>query len=187
MPIPKVIHFIWAGGSFKMPQGNIETMAKWASRHLDFKLNLWVDEKTTLDSLQTLTDVYREEFRKAYQSLKHEGEVKETAVPDVLIVRDIRKEGICADKDPIIDYEIDRLDPNYGASSDVLRYRILAEEGGVYVDSDVEPGQDSLISVAEFGKGDSHVIYVDHLSQREEDTITISELQEFSRDQNFWN
>ncbi len=42
----------------------------------------------------------------------------------------------------IIRYEIDKLNSNYSAASDVGRYTILEREGGMYLDTDVHPPEE---------------------------------------------
>jgi mannosyltransferase OCH1-like enzyme len=63
-------------------------------------------------------------------------------------------------------YEIDRLRPNYGASSDLLRYLILYSFGGAYFDSDVAPGTKRLETSESFLKDfDNPIIYINKNSQ----------------------
>lgn len=65
-----------------------------------------------------------------------------------------------------MDYEIDKLEPGYGASSDLLRYAILEiKGGGIYIDcTDVHPNF-PLAKANVFNSHASHVLYVDDLAQ----------------------
>ncbi|MBA3535918.1 MAG: hypothetical protein H0T84_04820 [Tatlockia sp.] len=114
MPIPKIIHFIWAGGEKLLPENNIARIKAWADKNPDFETFLWIDKKTTT----RLADYYS---------------IFEFNENPKIILKDITEEGVV---DEYSRYHIDRLRPNYGASSDLLRYSILSKIGGAYFDSD---------------------------------------------------
>lgn len=150
--VPKLIHFIWAGGKLPMSdEGNIAIVKAWASANPDFQTILWVDQKTAPVGINW-KEYYSDKF-------------KDLATPPV--IKDIEEKdnekGIVST--PAIRYEIERLDPNYGASSDALRYRILYLYGGAYFDSDVAPGKTPLRECPLFGEKSQHVLAIDHLSQ----------------------
>lgn len=166
--VPLEIHFIWAGGDKPLPIENMETIALWAIKNCEFKISLWVDEKTSSAKFDQFNIQYQESFKAAY--LKVCGN-KDAVVPNVLKVRDIRQEGICREGD-IADYELTRLLPNFGASSDILRYRILVKFGGVYADSDVAPSKNPLVwilnemsKVSGPNKSYSHFLCLNNFSQ----------------------
>ena len=46
MEIPKIIHFVWAGGERQLPVENIKCLIEWKKRNLDFRILLWVDPTT---------------------------------------------------------------------------------------------------------------------------------------------
>lgn len=123
MPITKKIHFIWAGGEKLLPEENVQRIKTWAAKHPDFETYLWVDKETT--SKEKLDQYYaRYKFNEA---------------PKIVLV-DITEEAVV---DGYSRYHIDGLVPNYGASSDILRYSILSKYGGAYFDSDVLATEDT--------------------------------------------
>jgi hypothetical protein len=111
--IPRTIHFIWAGGATGMPAGGLANVAAWARANPGFAIRLWVDERTD------------PAVRARYAGLPAE-------------IVDIGAAGLAS---PEVRYELDGNWPNYGATSDLLRYAVLHAQGGVYVDClDVFPG-----------------------------------------------
>jgi hypothetical protein len=160
MKIPKIIHFIWAGGNKPLPKKNIDVIKLWHEKNRAFQIYLWVDSKSSLNKpfIKTL-DKYLKNFNFG-ESLQIK-DIEGTVNADGELVRMA---------DDYIRYEIDRLRPNYGASSDRLRYKILEEFGGAYFDSDVlpvlEPWTRSLTDSGIFEKEyDEHILYVDTNSQ----------------------
>lgn len=148
MKIPKIIHFIWAGGKKRLPRKYAESVMSWARANRTFKIYLWVDK---------VTDAEVEEY---YQS----GSILASLIAsNQLILKDIEQEEIA---DKYIRYEINRLKPNFGKSSDKLRYRCLYKFGGVYFDSDIIPGAKSLKSLKIFNrKLDKHLLLIEVNSQ----------------------
>ncbi len=135
MPIiPRTIHFLWFGHIRRMPLKNIRCILEWRQKHPNFEINFWVDEKTE----GPLSDI-----RKSYQK-GFEDAAKELGIPcefSTIQYKDITKEGVASEYSR---YEVDRLRPNFGAIGDLLRHRIQEKFGGVYVDSDVYPGEIAL-------------------------------------------
>ncbi len=121
MPVPKLQHFIWAGGEKLLPPDNVAHVKEWARKNPEFETILWVDKKTTPPELL-------EKYKTKY---KFDEDPK-------IILKDINEEGVA---DEYSRYHIDHLEPNYGASSDILRYAILKKFGGVYLDSDILAGK----------------------------------------------
>ncbi len=163
--IPKLIHFVWAGGNSPMKLQDLQVVAAWAIKNPDFKIKIWVDPKTFDGGMGKLEEYYFSQLKIAYEKEKQLS-VSIEEIKHMFSLNDIRKEGICQENDKIFDHEVDRLDPNFGASSDYIRYKILYKEGGVYIDSDVRPGEDNLSKLPIFNQPISHCLYVDHLSQR---------------------
>lgn len=123
--IPRIIHFIWAGGAKIMPVTGLTNVIAWAKANPDFAVKIWIDSKTDPECIAKYQD--------AFTSLG--------GMPPNIIFNDIAEPGKTISSDEIR-YEIDHLCPNYGASSDMLRYNILFEEGGAYFDCmDVNPGR----------------------------------------------
>lgn len=144
--IPKIIHFVWVG-TYKLPQKNMKRIMDWQAANPDFEVYLWTDKKSTPERIWG-------EYGSQFQALKVEELPKNLSIP---IVKCIEEEKI---SNPIIRHEIDQLLPNYGAASDLLRYRLLYKYGGAYFDSDVLNGKDSLQKSGLFDKEyPSDIIY----------------------------
>lgn len=162
MNIPKIIHFIWAGGTRRIPNANLENVKAWAACNPAFEIYLWIDSKNASPEEIELTKQYYRE--KLDLKEKQEGKLK---------FKDIEEEkSSLADEEgrivnEYIRYEIDRLRPNYGASSDLLRYKILYEFGGAYFDSDVKPETNThLMDIfSRAGEDNLHHLYVNPNSQ----------------------
>lgn len=158
MHIPKIIHFIWAGGTKILPKKNLKNIIEWKRRNPDFKIMLWVDYASTSELERRYHDLYLE--------IQQDGQ--RAVWPDwaeVLIFENISE----LQQSPaynIVRYEIDRFNPNYGVSSDLLRYTILFNHGGVYFDSDVYPSNLPLQNDSIFGNDAAeHRLYIDTNSQ----------------------
>lgn len=165
--IPRILHFIWAGGEGRMPRENIKNMLKWLHKNPNFEVYLWVDSKTTS---KRYLDSYRQGIEEAANELEREGyaSMRQLASPEKVKIKDIMasSEGEVG-RDEYVRYEIEKPVANYGSSSDLLRYGIL-EMGGAYFDSDVLPGEvalDSPQSRIRFGENEGHVLYLEHDSQ----------------------
>ena len=166
--IRRVIHFIWAGGVQIMPPKSIKVVSDWAKANKNFQVWIWVDNATWYDQNKTIVQKYKEELSKEGVSLVYEENIPEgadqqpnkTCAP--IITKDIHKAGL---RDEYVAYELDKLRPNYGASSDLLRYTILYHYGGAYFDSDVANYPDFSLETIKFGERKHHVLYFDHLSQ----------------------
>jgi hypothetical protein len=154
--LPKKIHFIWAGGPKRLGAKDIATIVAWARKNPDWHVHVWVDKETTSNALA----LFMADFRSA---LEHE-ENREELLRRIEILDISENRYELNFRDPFISYEIEKFFPNYGASSDFLRYHILYELGGAYFDTDVFPGQNSLSQIVdEFLKP---TLYVDFASQR---------------------
>lgn len=144
--IPKIIHFIWAGGLGQMPIENQPRILDWAKKNPDFKIHIWVDYKTAKgNSLEE----QEQGVRKWYKNLISQAG-KGSDGQDRVILKDVDTDlydtSVKREEQSYkyFRYEISRLRPNYGASSDLLRYKILHKFGGAYFDSDVLPGEKTL-------------------------------------------
>ncbi len=146
--LPKIIHFIWAGGEKLLPEINANRIKDWAIKNPDFKTYLWIDKKTTSASI--LQEYYhRYKFHEA----------------PVILLNDIG-EGMVEDE--YSRYYIDKLNPNYGASSDLLRYSILIRYGGAYFDSDVivDESVKPLNYAGLFDSNETAILRLNHLTQK---------------------
>jgi hypothetical protein len=136
--IPKLIHFIWAGGQKIMPDQAIQNVVTWANANPDFSVNIWIDEVTDPD----VYEKYTRQFEKLFPREKFNN----------IHLKDINRKGVVT---PEIRYELDGLWPNYGASSDMLRYNILSKKGGAYFDCmDVFSNPDVRLGTVTFPLGD---------------------------------
>ncbi|HVY53577.1 MAG TPA: TcdA/TcdB catalytic glycosyltransferase domain-containing protein [Gammaproteobacteria bacterium] len=157
MKIPKIIHFIWAGGDWPIPLRDINVIKYWHKSNPSFDIWLWIDPASAGN------ERVKKDHQKSYDLLS-------AAIQDKFQLKDIKgtihNEEKIQVEDEYIRYEIDRLRPNYGASSDLLRYKILYLIGGAYFDSDVLPGNNSLEESQIFDRELSeHTLYVDANSQ----------------------
>jgi len=174
MKIPKIIHFIWAGGQRKLPPMEVDVVTDWANQNPGFQIYLWVDKSTGTDDM---VQHYTTQFRERGIHVSEGTGVIASDLPidkptpvvllDVSSVHHTTPGGSSSSfRDDFVAYEIDKPRPNYGASSDLLRYQILHEFGGAYFDFDVLPGALSLKASGLFTEVDQHVLYVDHYPQQ---------------------
>lgn len=154
MRIPKIFNFNWAGGSKLMPDANLQIILKWMERHPNFQVYFWIDKETQpLD----LVSYYRQQFSALAAKEKLNVDLEK------IVFKDITEDKIVT---PHVRYEIDRLLPNYGSSSDDLRPDILKKYGGVYLDGDIAPGSLSLEDTGIFDDDSpEHRLFVDPNSQ----------------------
>lgn len=169
MPIiRRVIHFVWAGGERIMPPESIKVVSDWAKANINFEVWLWVDNTTWPYQNKTIIQNYKKRFLKESISLVYEENFPEDAQQQVnkthapIIIKDI---NVAELRDEYVAYELDKLRPNYGASSDLLRYVILYKYGGAYFDSDVAHHDDFSLETICFDERAGHRLYIDHLSQ----------------------
>ncbi len=132
------VHFLWFGGPINAT--SVETIKKWAeflekaqekSRE-QFKIAVWIDSEASTE-----------------QAI-HETKVRLANISNVEIefrdISELREDN--PEMHRIIRYEIDKLNSNYSAASDVGRYTILEREGGMYLDTDVHPPEEVDIFIA---------------------------------------
>lgn len=161
--LPKIIHFIWAGGSKQMGQDNKQRVLAWAKKHPDFKIFIWVDYKSargdTDAEKQQKVDEHFEDIKKGSNNI---------IIKDVYM--DLFSESFYANVlvYTFFKHEIDKLRPNYGMSSDMLRYSLLYNFGGAYFDSDISPGTKKLDEEVAFGSQPYHGLWADDNSQNSE-------------------
>lgn len=162
--IPKIIHFIWVGPN-PLPDKYIENILRWAQQNPSFQVNLWVDRKSAVERAPAETKAASSAVESDFEKgLKVQKAWYTTAFPKAarnilgadatpeqvqnllgrIMQREITDEKMIS---AAVRYEIDRLQPNYGAASDLLRYAILTHFGGCYFDTDVRPGTQPLESV----------------------------------------
>lgn len=134
--VPKLVHFIWAGGDKIMPEDALANVVSWAQQNPDFTMKIWVDRAT---------DPYCDaKYKNLFDQLFG-------GKPANIQLVDITGGGVCT---PEIRYELNNLCPNYGASSDMLRYEIEKKEGGLHIDcKDVFPNPKFPLNTVRFADG----------------------------------
>lgn len=126
-----------------------------------FEIWLWVDKKTEpFNNLPQFIDNYMKNFSTVLADLPPD---EQKGILNRIKFKDIEEEAVA---DKFVRYEIDRLRPNYGKSSDVLRYGISCKFGGAYFDSDVHPSEVALEDNPIFNTDfTQHHLYIDTNSQ----------------------
>ncbi len=114
MAIPKIMHFIWIGTA-SIPPDRLNVITEWQARYPEFEIYFWIDK---LGTERDAPGVLEQETNILIAS-----GIKGKNIKDVYEIKD--KKSIS-----IIRYEIDRLRPNYGAASDLIRYEVLHKYGG---------------------------------------------------------
>jgi mannosyltransferase OCH1-like enzyme len=159
---PKVIHFIWAGGDKPFP--NHDVIERWQQANPDFQIILWVDKESTPN---VVFDEYERQHhyqfadKDSVDAIMKRQKRETDNTPKPIVYADISENELVL---PHVRYEIDRFVPNYGCSSDLLRYIILEKYGGAYFDSDVEPGKRRLVDAQyyDFSHGDDQINLIDN-------------------------
>lgn len=156
MKIAEIMHFIWAGQKRLMPDASVMTVLRWHVANPDFQVFIWVDKKTA-------PGYWFDYYMKRLKIVANYCFIGDVVKLDKIVFKDIEEEEIST---PLVRYEIDRLRPNFGASSDILRIRALYKYGGFYADTDVLPAEQSLAKSHIFSENESyHRFYVDANSQ----------------------
>ncbi len=164
--IPKYLHFVWAGGEKIMPERSFTTVFKWVLANPNLKYFIWIDYTTYPGGKQALKKKYKEELQ-IFIDKRSDVRLKKLNVdpdsPDCIFqFKDIEEEQIA---DNGIRYDIDKYHPDFGKSSDKIRYKILYKYGGVYFDSDVWPTQFNLENSGIFDPINHHMIYWNNKAQ----------------------
>lgn len=157
--LPQIVHTVWAGGTDKITDDDLRVILRRALANPEWKQYIWVDEKTDPEVISS--NYYKDAFARLLQDEEFEkcGEEIKKKVLTNLFIQDIK-----ALRDEYISYEIDKLTPNYGSSSDLLRYIILYIYGGAYFDTDVYAGTNTLDEIP-VKEADNYIIYLDHYPQ----------------------
>ncbi len=115
--IPLVVHMIWLGG--KLPEKWKQMRRSWIEKHPHWLHILWVDKAQDPEEGQQID---LDQLHTYMRSQDHKGKM---FIIDVSLLPLINKDAYGKAK-------------NLGIKSDILRYEILYQFGGVYVDTDVE-------------------------------------------------
>lgn len=196
--LPKLIHFIWAGGMRLMPDNGLATLLAWAEQNPDFTIWLWVDSCTApytgrrSEKLAQFAKAYWEQMSRVRPDLKSVLHVWAQTPPSKnrhgrianIVIKDVVGERLV---NRHIRHEIDRLQPNYGSSSDILRYRILFRYGGAYFDPDVGPADKQKVhhakALTELDYFDiklkQHILWLEHVTQIPTHLAKLNQLKNF--------
>ncbi len=118
--IPEIIHHVWLGK--KLPNKESILFDQWIETHPDWFHVLWVDNPINYNLGSKIVSSYQE-LEQELNSNKNRGQI---------IIVDVR--GIELENQKAFD-----RGANYGEKSDILRYEILFNIGGLYVDTDFQP------------------------------------------------
>lgn len=119
-PIPRKIHLIWLGSDIKVE--HYKNIISWKVFNPCYEVNLWIDKKLLVG----------EEFGSDYKAITQFADMNGMRVRDVdeviylLIDQNVYFNSVVGE------------DRNWGLASNVLRFVILAYEGGIYADTDIE-------------------------------------------------
>ncbi len=116
--IPLIVHHIWLGSDF--PEYAHHFRESWVKLHPEWTFITWTDHPSA-----RLSDVVLESFQELAEYLASEN-------PERFIVMDMTKLKI------VNQHAFDVVAQNYGEKSDILRYEILYNIGGLYIDTDFE-------------------------------------------------
>ncbi|MFE1689930.1 TcdA/TcdB catalytic glycosyltransferase domain-containing protein [Streptomyces albidoflavus] len=133
VPVPKDLHFIWLGGA--PSESAVVNLKEWKenAEESDWTLNLWTDGNSS--AFKSLEKDFGGHLKLRTDSDKF---VKEKAGED----KARRKENYEL-------YKNAKSKKAYNLSSDILRYAVMKEYGGVYMDIDVAPGSVQLTAAPE--------------------------------------
>ncbi|MFB6505514.1 MULTISPECIES: glycosyltransferase [unclassified Streptomyces] len=128
-PIPKNLHFVWLGG--EMTPAARTNLRNWAAKadEAGWEMKLWTDKEGAKNNQAFLEELARTHrvknpsvdqlFEKSWHDLSFNDPLAKA--------RDLYRKGQ--------EYR------SYAMASDVTRYTILHEQGGVYMDVDLAPGR----------------------------------------------
>ncbi|MET9921979.1 glycosyltransferase [Streptomyces sp. NPDC006435] len=128
-PIPKNLHFVWLGG--EMTRAARTNLRDWAAKaeEAGWEMKLWTDEEGARNNRAFLEELARTR------------RVKNPSV-DQLFEKNWHDLSF---KDPLAKarnlYRMGQEYRSYAMASDVTRYTVLREQGGVYMDVDLAPGR----------------------------------------------
>lgn len=115
--VPKIMHFIWIGTT--IPDNYAKNIKKWIRDNPDYEVKLWID-----------SDIYNNKID-ANQAAKKTGAT-------VCDISDTPYKNIITQNVRWYYDECSGQHANFAAASDILRYEILYEYGGIYIDVDIE-------------------------------------------------
>lgn len=129
---PKKMHFIWIGT--KIPQKYINNIKTWIETNPDYQAYLWIDSATVPPAREY---DHLSKIEAIAQAKKAGAEIIDLASPDNQFLQGAKNARWYND-------EASGAYANYAAASDILRLEILLKEGGVYIDTDIQPSSTPL-------------------------------------------
>lgn len=171
----KTVHMIWVGPQVPMDDLKLETTLKWCSNNPDYTIKLWVDTLSAQRTLSSIKEKYRSKASSLPNNLSFHDISELPAIADPSYRAKIQQGLSC------VRFEIDRLEPNYGAASDLSRYMILYLHGGCYFDIDIDPagttGKKNVLDpllekIKRLLTTVPHIFVIDAFSQVKNDALT---------------
>jgi hypothetical protein len=121
------LHLIWLGSPVQTGgRDHVARIKQWEALNKDYQVTVWVDAKHEVDA--------NKKFEATTIIVKSVETLKLSAGLKALVER-------------FVETRADKLIPNYAAASDVLRFKILNDFNGWYVDTDIEPIDISEIKI----------------------------------------
>lgn len=128
--VPMTIHFVWVGGP--IPDKYVENIKHWMAKNPDYTAKLWIDTAATAP----------EKIAEA---------ISKATIPNIVMCNLNRPSDDKKDQwlspSPLLSFyqdEVTGKDANYAAACDLIRLKILGDEGGIYIDVDTLPGEEPL-------------------------------------------
>jgi hypothetical protein len=120
----KNLHLIWLGSTIRA--NHLVRLEKWKALNPEYQITVWVDEK--------YESAIKDQFKNKNLNAK--------AITALDLSKNLQElvTKFTQSRD-------DKLLPNYAAASDILRFKILHDFNGWYVDTDIEPVDLSKIKI----------------------------------------
>lgn len=136
--IPKKLHIVHFGGPI---QGDVKAnVEKWAARNPKWEKNLWVDSSyltsPEIDEMEAHAERHKYKLNFVNDTIYSD---RNPPIPQLVAARErvMNQNNVALrGSDPKF------TDPNWGLATDLVRIEILLKKGGVYVDTDMAPGED---------------------------------------------
>lgn len=112
--VPQIFHYVWVGSELSNPTFR-QNIINWKSSYRQREVVVWVDREELSEEMITWCQENKVRMINIFQSL-----------PD---------DFWCGLKDPLV-FQFTKVQPNYGEVSDILRYTLLYQFGGMYLDTD---------------------------------------------------
>ena len=157
--IPKQLHFIWVGTRV-MPDANLTNVIAWLQNNKDCTVNLWVDHPVY--SRAQLIEKYIEAIRRVCTQSQLSSQEIDSIIKKITFQNpnDLLNKPEYANAKKYFTHEQEKIRPNYGSASDILRYILLYEHGGLYFDSDTKPDKIGFSDIGLFNPQSRHRLLI---------------------------